>query len=366
MDFGLSDEQRLLQETFRGWLAENAPVERVRALCESEGGATGLRELWAGLAELGAAGVLIPETHGGSGLELLDAALLAEELGRGVAPAPFLGSAVLAPVALLEAGSEEQKREILPRLATGELRIAIAVAETYTVREEAGVHVSGDRLSGKSLLVVDAPHADWLLVAAGSDDLFLVDAAAPGVELEELRTVDRTRHVAELRLDRAEPLARIGEKGAAGPAIARMLDAGRAVLAADTVGAAQSMLDQSVEYALQRKQFDRLIGSFQAVKHMCAEIAAELEPTRSLFWYAAHAFDDVPDEAPLVIAHAKCRADEVGRFAARTGTEVHGGVGFTDEQNLHVWFKRIGLNRQLLGAPDALRERAAALQGWAA
>ncbi len=366
MDFGLSDEQRLLQRTFQDWLAEHAPITRVRELSESKTAERELRELWRRLAELGAAGVLIPESYGGSGLGLLDAALIAEEFGRAAAPLPFLGSAVLAPVALMEAGSEEQRRNLLPRLASGELLIGVAATETYSVREGAGVRATGDRLSGKSLFAIDLPGADWLLVAAGRRDLFLVDASAAGVEIEELRTVDRTRRVAEVRLADVQPHARIGEPSGAGPAIERMLDAGRAILAADTVGAAESMLDQAVAYAKQRKQFDRVIASFQAVKHLCAEIAAELEPTRSLFWYAAHAFDGVRGEAALVIAHAKCRADEMGRFAARTATEVHGGIGFTDEQNLHVWFKRIGLNGQLLGGPDALRERAAALQGWAA
>ncbi len=364
MDFGLSEEQKLLQETFRGWLGEHAPVERVRKLSESEEGKAELGAFWRRLAELGAAGVLIPESFGGSGLALLDAAFVAEELGRGAAPAPFLGSAVLAPVALLAAGSEQQKREVLPRLATGDLRIGVALTETYSAREGAGVRIEGERLSGKALFAIDVPGADWILVAAGREDLFLVDAAARGVAVEELGTVDRTRRVAEVRLDGVTPIARLGRPGAAGPAISRMLDAGRAVLCADTVGACQTMLDRAVAYALERKQFERVIASFQAVKHMCAEIAAELEPTRSLFWYAAHAFDAVPAEAPLVITHAKCRADEVGRRAARTATEVHGGVGFTDEQNLHVWFKRIELNRQLLGGPDALRERAADLQGW--
>jgi alkylation response protein AidB-like acyl-CoA dehydrogenase len=136
------------------------------------------------------------------------------------------------------------------------------------------------------------------------------------------------------------------------------------MLAADTLGAAERMLELAVEYAGQRSQFGRVIASFQAVKHMCAEMLAELEPARSLVWYAAHAFDELPEEASLVASHAKAHLSDVGTHIAKLATEVHGGVGFTDEQNLHVWFKRISFNRQLFGGPELLRERAATLQGW--
>jgi alkylation response protein AidB-like acyl-CoA dehydrogenase len=144
-----------------------------------------------------------------------------------------------------------------------------------------------------------------------------------------------------------------------------MLDAGRVALAADLLGASERALEKAVRYAGQRVQFGRVIGSFQAVKHLCAEMAAELEPARSLVWYAAYAFDHRPDEASLVAAHAKAHLAEIGTAIVRTATEVYGGYGFTDEGELHLWFKRVGLDRQLLGAPDALRGEAAALQGWA-
>jgi alkylation response protein AidB-like acyl-CoA dehydrogenase len=145
-----------------------------------------------------------------------------------------------------------------------------------------------------------------------------------------------------------------------------MLDAGRVVLAADILGASERAIEMSVAYAGQREQFGRVIGSFQAVKHMCAEMVAELEPARSLVWYAAHAFDEVPDDAPLTACQAKAHLAEIGTVIVRTATEVHGGIGFTDEQNLHYWFKRVGVDRQLLGGPDQLREHAARFQGWIA
>jgi alkylation response protein AidB-like acyl-CoA dehydrogenase len=156
----------------------------------------------------------------------------------------------------------------------------------------------------------------------------------------------------------------LGGEDAGTDGIVRMLDAGRVALAADLLGASERCLEKAVEYAKQREQFGRLIGSFQAVKHMCAEMAAELEPARSLVWYAAHAFSERPDEASLMAAHAKAHMAEVATQIARTSTEVHGGIGFTDEHDLHFWFKRIGVARQLLGGPTQLREHAARLQGW--
>ena len=144
-----------------------------------------------------------------------------------------------------------------------------------------------------------------------------------------------------------------------------MLDAGRIALAADSLGACEAMIEQAVAYAKQRKQFDRLIGSFQAVKHMCAEMVSELEPARSLIWYAAHSFDVLPDEAPLMACHALAHVSEIASEIASVATQVHGGIGWTDEQNVHFWFKRIGVGRSLLGGPGLLRERAAKIQGLA-
>ncbi len=360
MDFGLSEEQRLLQDTLRGYLGEQVPVGRVRELAEAKPDAR--HGLWGELAALGIAGILIPEAHGGSGLALLDAALAAEELGAAVTPTPFLGSAVLAPVALLEAGSPAQRAEWLPRLATGTLRVGGALSEQVGRREGARVTRVGDRLSGKTLLALDTPGAEMLLVGCEDGALALVAVDAPGVEVEALATIDRTRCCAEVRFDGAAIAERL-EGGDPSVTAERVLDAGRAVLAADTLGACQSMLDQAVAYARQRRQFGREVASFQAVKHLCAEMVAELEPARSLCWYAAHVFAAAPDAAPLAVALAKSHLAEIAAQIADLATQVHGGIGYTDEQNLHLWFKRIGLNRQLLGGPAWLRERAARLQG---
>jgi alkylation response protein AidB-like acyl-CoA dehydrogenase len=364
MDFALSEEQTLLEQSLRRYLEEECPITRVRELVAREPGRDG--GTWKELAELGVAGILVPEEHGGSGLGLLDAAVVAESLAWGIAPAPFLGSGVMAPVALTSAAGPDQQARWLPRIATGECRIGVAAMELTSRREDAGVSEREGRLHGKALMVIDATDADHFLVPldGSGESLALVDAGAAGLSCRLLRSIDRTRGFAELVFDGAVVTEWVGERGATGEATRRMLDAGRVALAADILGASERALEMAVAYAGQREQFGRVIGSFQAVKHMCAEMVAELEPARSLVWYAAHAFDAVPEEAMLMASHAKAHLAEVGRVIVRTATEVHGGIGFTDEHNLHYWFKRVGVDRPLLGSPDQLRERAARLQGW--
>ena len=356
MDFGLSEDQLLLQETLRSFLAERVPIERVRALrdepCPND------REIWKALAELGVTGILVPEAEGGSGLGLLDASVAAQSLGHAATPAPFLSSAVMAPVALRCLGGADAAGW-LGSIASGDAFMGVAVTETFSVREGAGISLEGGGLRGKAMMALDVPGADLVLVAVAGDRLAVVRGEAAGVAATRLSTIDATRCTSELRLDGARPEALYE---GAGDAIARMLDAGRVVLAADALGACESMIEQAVAYAGQRKQFGRPIGSFQAVKHMCAEMVAELEPARALLWYAAHAFDALPDEAPLLACHVLGHVSEIGREIASVATQVHGGIGWTDEQNLHFWFKRIGVARHLLGGPELLRDRAARLQ----
>ena len=199
-------------------------------------------------------------------------------------------------------------------------------------------------------------------MANKSGELFLLDSSNPGIEITELVTVDKTRVSVELVMENVEAEVLPGSNDKT--VIEKVLDAGRLMIAADTVGAAQVMLNKSVAYSLERKQFGRLIGSFQAVKHMCAEMAAELEPCHSMIWHAAHCQDNVPEEARLMACQTKAHVSEVGKQVSKTATEVHGGMGFTDELGLHYWFKRIGLNRQLLGSPELIREEAGRLQGF--
>jgi alkylation response protein AidB-like acyl-CoA dehydrogenase len=357
MEFGLSKQQELLQDSVAKYLDRNAPLERVRQLVnEAQPKAD---DIWVGLCELGIPGMLIAERYGGIGLSLLDAALVAETLGSRVAPVPFAATSVMVPLAIEAAGSEVQQARWLPELAEGNIVAGAAVTEAVNSREGAGVHSDGSTLNGTALFVLDF-EADLFLVADQRRALFLVEANTPGLARQTLTTIDKTRSIGELEFRNVAADRLSGSSDA--EVCARVIDAGRIVLAADTLGAAQTMLNQAVAYSKQRVQFGRPIGSFQAVKHLCAEMAAELEPCRAMMWYAAHAFDAIRDEARLTTCHTKAHLAEVGTFVARTSTEVHGGIGFTDELGLHLWFKRIGVNRQLLGGPDRLREEAAALQ----
>ena len=324
-----------------------------------EGGPGEVSDIWMRLAELGLPGLMIDEDHGGLGLGMLEAALASEAIGKVVAAAPFLGSAVLAPLALKLAGTEEQQRRWLPKLATGAITAGVAISEPIAgARDGAGVTAVDGRLSGQALFALNATGADLLLVADKTGGLHLAQTAEAA---EQMPCIDTTRRLTALTFKDTP-----AEALAPNQALDRLRDAAWIILAADTLGAAQTMLDRAVAYAKERKQFGRTIGSFQAVKHLCAEMAAELEPARALVWYAAYAFDHAPDEAPLMAAHAKAHTSEIGRFIARMATEVHGGIGMTDLLGLHYWFKRIGQNRQLLGGPERVREIAARMQGLGA
>ena len=315
-----------------------------------------------GILDLGLSGLVIPEEYGGLELNMLFATVVAAALGSGTAPVPYAGSYVMAPLAINLAGSDDQKNQWLPKIAGGECVIGVGLSEYVGAREDAGIEFSNGKLSGRCLFLIDGKNADAYLLANKSGELFLVEASAPGIEVIELTTVDKTRTSIELILKNVDADLLSGSDNKS--IIEKVLDAGRIMLAADTVGAAQVMLDKSVAYSLERKQFGRLIGSFQAVKHMCAEMAAELEPCHSMIWHAAHCFDNVPEEARLMACQTKAHISEVGQQISKTATEVHGGMGFTDELGLHYWFKRIGLNRQLLGSPELIREEAGRLQGF--
>ena len=361
MEFALSQEQRLFQDSIRRFLEQHSSLDRVRRAAGSNDCVP--KDLWDGLCGMGVPGILIPEEFGGMGLGFLDAAIAYEMMGRHVAPAPFVGTSVMAPLALMHAGSAAQKEHWLPLLASGKARAGVGVTEAIGAREGAGVDARGATLSGKALFVIDQAGADVFIVVDRNRALHIVKADARGLSQRALPTIDKTRSVGELIID---GVAADALPGPGSDAIARRIEAGRVMLAADTLGAGQTMIDKAVAYAGERMQFGRVIGSFQAVKHMCAEMTARLEPSRSLVWYAAHALDENLDDARVAACHAKSHLSEVGRFVARTSTEVHGGMGFTDLLGLHYWFKRIGFDRQILGGPEQVRLEAARLQGWAA
>ena len=348
MEFGLSQEQVILEESVRKFVASQVPLDAVRAVASGE---TTDASIWRGLAEMGLAGVLIPEVHGGAGLGMLDAVVIAEALGYAACPGPFLSSAVMAAYLLNEAGATDP----LARMAAGEYRVGIAFGDAIGARK-GRVSESYSTLSGQSLFALDV-EADAYLVALSDGRVFMIEASA--LTRAPLTTIDTTRSVCELNFDASPAFLVTDDMTLLKQTILR----GRAVQAADTLGAAQCMLDQAVAYSLERKQFNRVVGSFQAVKHMCAEMASQLEPCRAFVWYAGHAFDERTDDTAVTACHAKAHLAEVGQFVAKTSTEVHGGMGFTDLVGLHYWFKRIGFNRQMLGSPEAVRHEAALLQG---
>jgi alkylation response protein AidB-like acyl-CoA dehydrogenase len=359
VEFGPSDTERLFERTLRGLLAERLPMEARHRLARAGAGFD--EPLWAGLAELGLPGVMVPERFGGAGLGAFAAGLAAEALGAHAAPVPFVAAAVMAPLALLGRGSDGARRAWLPRIAAGTARLAVAVEGPGGAAGGAAVTREGERLTGRVDGVIDAGGATGVLVVLRDGTLAIVGLDAPEAHLAAAPGLDPLRPVGTLSL-RDTPVEIVAGAGDARSLVA----AGRAMLAADTLGAAQTMLDRAVAHAREREQFGRLIGSFQAVKHMCAEMAAMLEPARALVWYAAHAQDALPDEAALLACHAKSHLGEVGREVARTATEVHGGMGFTHELGLHYWFKRIASDRQLLGGPETCRREAARLQALGA
>ena len=360
MYFGLSEEQKSLEENIHRFLEDNASLDVIKAVANGE--SEKAQQVHQGIIDLGLSGLVVPEEYGGLELNMLFATVVASALGSGTAPVPYAGSYVMAPIAINLGGDEQQKSNWLPKIAGGECIIGVGLSEYVGAREDSGIRFSNSKLSGRCLFLIDGKDADAYLLADKSGQLYLVDSSSSGINVTELTTVDKTRTSIELVLDKVD--AEILPNSSNREVIEKVLDAGRLMLAADTVGAAQVMLDKSVAYSLERKQFGRLIGSFQAVKHMCAEMAAELEPCHSMIWHAAHCQDNVPEEARLMACQTKAHVSEVGKQVSKTATEVHGGMGFTDELGLHYWFKRIGLNRQLLGSPELIREEAGKLQGF--
>lgn len=359
MEFALSEDQKMLQDSIVGTLANISDLDAVRLVAAGDTDAAGIST---SLAELGTSQLLVPEAYDGLGLSALDAALVQEALGHHVSPAHFFASSAVAVTALMAGVNEAARAEWLPKVASGEVRLAAALTEAVNRREDAGIIEDGGRLSGKALFALETGEATHVLSVAKGGRL-LIAPLGDGVTIRELTTIDRTRTFSELIFEGVEPVW-FEEDGVGMRALDRTIALARILLAADTLGATQAMLDKAVEYAKERKQFGRIIGSFQAVKHMCAEMAAKLEPSRSLVWHAAYLFDEEPERAALMACHAKAHMSEVGTFAAKTATEVYGGMGFTDLVGLHYWFKRIGVNRQLFGGPEMLRAEAARLQGF--
>jgi alkylation response protein AidB-like acyl-CoA dehydrogenase len=356
MYFGLSEEQSFFKDNVKKYLKENATLDNIRHI--ADGDEKNLSdEIHQGLLNLGINGLLIPEEFGGLGLDLLFAAVVSEELGGGVGPIPFIAPYVMAPIALISAGNQEQKENYLTKIASNEIRFGVGFSEFVGRRNNAGLTYANGFLNGRSMFVLDAQSATHLLLSSEKGQIFVIDAKSSNIEIVHLTTIDKTRGYAEVICKDAEAeLLELSENTI--EPIIKAIDAGRIMLAADTLGASQTMIEKAVDYAKERKQFGRAIGSFQAVKHMCAEMVADLEPCYALVWHAAHCHDHSPSEARLMACHAKAHVSEMGKGIAKKATEVHGGMGFTDLLGLHYWFKRIGVNRQILGSPELVREEA--------
>ena len=377
MDFGLSAEQELLQNTAREFLSQECPPGLVRELYDDPKGFS--PELHRKTAELGWTGLLIPEAHGGLGLGMLDMVVLLEEIGRAVVPGPFVFSSVLTTLGLVQAGSPAQQQTWLPRLAAGQAIGTLALLEADDRLDARGVRLKAKKtkhgyvLSGTKLFVPFAEVADVLLVVARTSgkaeqgvSLFLVERQAPGLSLTPLDIVDQTRRVyrAEFQQVAVPKTALLGKKDKGWKIVARLLDAACVALAADSLGGAQKALELAVEYTKTRTQFNRPIASFQALKHMAAEMAGDIEPARSLVWYAAYAFDALPAEAARAAALAKARLSDVYARTTNRAIQMHGGIGFTWEHDMHFWFKRAKWNEFAFGDATYHRERLAQLEGF--
>jgi alkylation response protein AidB-like acyl-CoA dehydrogenase len=375
MDFGFSEEQEMLRSMARDFLDKECPTTYVRQMMDDERGFTAA--FWGKMADLGWMGLTLPEAYGGSALSFIDLVVVLEEMGRSVVPGPFFSTVVLGGTALLEGGSDAQQQEFLPRMATGELRATLAQHEPSGRWDADGIALTatekgGDwTLDGTKLFVPDAASADLLVVAGrapgsrGSDGvgLFLVDAKAPGVSITPLKTMDQTRKLAEVSFTGVRvPDARVlGTVGDGWRLLERIADRGKVGLCAEMCGGAQRVLDMSVEYAKVREQFGRPIGSFQAIQHKCANMLVEVESSKSVTYYAAWAVANDVDEAPLAAAMAKAYCSDAYRDTAGEGIQIHGGIGFTWEHDMHLYFKRAKSSEVTFGDATWNRELVARL-----
>jgi alkylation response protein AidB-like acyl-CoA dehydrogenase len=330
----------------------------VRSLAEDERGFTD--QQWAEISELGWPGVIVPEEHGGLGLGAVELVVIQEEMGYALAPSPFFSS-ICATLLLVAAGTDEQKTKWLPQLASGEARGTVAVWDEGAgwAPDHSEAEPAAGRLSAAKIAVPDAATADLLLVAAADGRHYLLEFDAPSVSIVPEKSLDTTRKLYKLTLDAAsvEPLADEPERIA--HAYATIVTA----LAAENVGIAQRTMEMAVEYAKDRKQFDRPIGVNQAVSHRCAQMLLETEGARSLTYWAGWALDHEPSTALRAASMAKAYASDAGFRVAASSIQVHGGIGFTWEHDLHFFFKRAKANAHAFGDARWHRDRVADLAG---
>jgi alkylation response protein AidB-like acyl-CoA dehydrogenase len=370
MRFTLSDEQRELAAIVRAFLADKSPESAVRQLMATPEGFD--PEVWAQMSsQLGLTGLAVPEEYGGSGFGYVELGLVFEELGRSLLCAPFFSSIALGAEVLVRSRDEAIKKELLPGVASGAVRATLALLEKPSGWDEAAVtmpaqHTAvGWTLSGEKRFVLDGHTAELILVAARADEgvgVFAVDASAAGLTRAHVETLDQTRKQAQLSF--AETPARlVVPPGEGWDVVSRALQTAAIMLAAEQVGGASRALDMSVEYAKIRHQFGRPIGSFQAIKHKCADMLTELESARSAAYYGMWALDSEDADVAVAASIAKAFCSEMFTQVAGDNIQVHGGIGFTWEHPAHLYFKRAKTDELLLGSPHHHRELLAAHVG---
>jgi len=380
MSLTLTDEQSLMRDSVRDFLREHAPVSQLRALRDRRDADGFSRELWREFAAMGFCGVTVPEALGGLGLGPVEAGLVMEQIGRQLAASPFLASSVVAVAALRAAGSPGQQQAWLPRLAAGEAIATLAIDEGSKHRPDrialrATPSASGGlRLDGEKTLVLDGHVADVLIVAARSSgesgstngmSLCLVERGAAGVEIERTVMVD-AHNAARVRLNGVEVSAEavLGPVGGAWPAIETALDAGRLAAAAELLGLADEAFERTVDYLKQRRQFDRLIGEFQALQHRAAQVYTELELTRAAVIAAQQRLATGAPGAHEAIAVAKARAGRSATLAVQEGVQMHGGIGMTDEFEMGFFMKRARVLQELFGDAHYHQDQIARGRGY--
>ena len=363
MNFAFSEEQEELRRAVRRFLEDKSPMTEVRRLMETtEGYDPGVWEQMAN--QVGLQAMTIPEEYGGAGFGYVELTVVLEEMGGALLCAPYFSTVALAANCLLSSGDESAKKDFLPGIAAGETVATLAFTEDSGRWDLEGITMEATRkgdgwaLEGQKMFVLDGHSAQLVLVAARTAagvSLFAVEGEAAGLTRTPLATMDQTRKQARLEFA-STPARLVGEDGSAGPVLSRTLDLAAVALAAEQVGGAQRCLDMSVEYAKTRIQFGRPIGSFQAIKHKCADMLLEVESAKSAAYYAGWAAAEDSDELPVVASLAKSYCSEAYFHAAAENIQIHGGIGFTWEHDAHLYFKRAKSSELLLGDPSYHRE----------
>ncbi len=365
MNFAFSEEQEELRKVVRQFLESKSSEAAVREQMETEQGYD--ESVWRQMADqLGLQGLVIPEEFGGSGYSFIELIVVLEEMGRRLLAAPYFSSVVLAGQALLHSGDESAKKELLPGIASGETIATLAFTEPNGKWDEAGITMTATRsgddwtLDGTKMFVLDGHTASLIIVAArtgegGGVSLFTVTGGADGLTRTSLSTMDQTRKQAKLEFS-GTPATLLGTEGEGWRVLERVLDLAAVALAAEQVGGAQFVLEMAVQYAKDRVQFGRPIGSFQAIKHKCADMLLEVESAKSAAYYAGWCAAELNDELPSVASLAKAYCSEAYFHAAAENIQIHGGIGFTWEHPAHLYFKRAKSSELLFGDPTYHRE----------